>query len=129
MLPRHPEHYSNFLTLKLALMNMKEHYDVEIVAPVLPDTSWQAQAKKGFDLTHLTINGQQRQICCPQGNWTQSWSEQPNRHGQTIVHVHFSRKHCDHCPCSDCTQAQSEHGHSLNFLPEAQYLDSANFFF
>lgn len=105
------------------LVNMKEYYDVEIVGRVLPDTSWQAQANKGFDLTHFTIDWQQQQVCCPQGNWTQSWSEQLNRHGQTIVHVHFSRKYCDHCPVRcDCTQAQSEHGRSLNFLPEAQSL-------
>lgn len=107
------------------LVNMKEQYDVEIVGPVLPDTSWQAQANKGFDLTHFTIDWRQQQVCCPQGNWTQSWSEQINRHGQSVVHVHFSRNYCDNCPVrSDCTQAQPEHGHgrSLNFLPQAQYV-------
>jgi transposase len=105
------------------LVNMEKRYDVEIVGPVLPDVSWQAQANKGFDLTHFTIDWQNRQVRCPEGNWTQSWSEQPNRHQQTIIHVHFSRKYCDSCPVrSDCTQAQSEHGRSLNLLPEAQHV-------
>lgn len=93
------------------LVNVKEHYDVEIVGLVLPDTSWQAQANKGFDFTHFTIDWQNQQVCCPQGNCTRSWSEQPNRHGQTVISVHFSRKDCDTCPRrSDCTQARSGHG-------------------
>lgn len=105
------------------LVNAKENYNVEIVGPVLPDTSWQAQANRGFDLMHFTIDWQQQQVCCPQGNWTRSWSEQPNRHGQTVINVHFSRKDCDACPVrSDCTQARSGHGRSLNFLPQAQHL-------
>ena len=47
------------------MLNLKETYGVEIVGPVLPDTSWQAKEGKGFDLSNFNINWQQKQIQCP----------------------------------------------------------------
>lgn len=57
------------------LFNINEKYDVEIVGPVLPDTSWQALQQNGFDLTHFKIDWEQRQVLCPQGCMSQEWSE------------------------------------------------------
>jgi len=105
------------------MLTMKEKYAVEIVGPVLPDTSWQAKAGRGFDLSSFTIDWQQKQVQCPQGHQTNSWSEQLNRHGQSVVHVHFPKRFCAHCPTRDeCTQSKTAHGRSLNFLFQKQHI-------
>ena len=105
------------------MLNLKETYGVEIVGPVLPDTSWQAKEGKGFDLSNFNINWQQKQVQCPQGHQTNSWSEQFNRHGQSVVHVHFPRRFCAHCPVrTDCTRSKTAHGRSLNFLAQQPHI-------
>ena len=117
-------HYvdTGYVSADIMLM-MKEKYEVEIVGPVLPDTSWQAKAGKGFDLSNFNINWQQKQVQCPQGHQTTSWSEQFNRHGQSVVHVHFPKRFCANCPVrADCTQSKTAHGRSLNFLFQAQHI-------
>lgn len=104
------------------MLHLKEKYDVEVVGPVLPDTSWQAKEGKGFDLSNFTMNWQQKQVRCPQGHETNSWSEQVNRHGQPVIHVHFLRKYFETCLArSDCTKSKTAHGRSLNFLAEKQH--------
>jgi transposase len=104
------------------MLHLKENYDVEVVGPVLPDTSWQAKEGKGFDLSNFTINWPQKQVQCPQGHETNSWSEQINRHGQQVIHVHFPRKYCETCLArSDCTKSKTAHGRSLNFRAEKQH--------
>ena len=105
------------------MLNLKETYGVEIVGPVLPDTSWQAKEGKGFDLPNFNINWQQKQVQCPQGHQTNRWSEQLNRHGQSVVHVHFPRRFCAHCPVrADCTRSKTAHGRSLNFLTQQPHI-------
>ena len=105
------------------ILNLEQKYNVEIVGPVLPDTSWQAKEAKGFDLSNFAINWQEKQARCPQGYQTKSWSEQVNRHGQAMVHVHFPRRFCQDCPVrADCTKSKTAHGRSLNFLTEKQHI-------
>jgi transposase len=70
--------------------------------PVLADTSWQAKAGKGFDLTHFQIDWQQQQVTCPQGQHSSHWRVYDER-----IEVEFSRKTCADCPVrADCTRAQ-----------------------
>jgi len=105
------------------LVNIDEQYQVEVIGPVLPDTSWQALAQNGFDLTHFTIDWDNCQVRCPQGCLSQGWSESFNPHGQAVIHVRFRRNDCLNCSSQcECTQFQSAHGRCLNFLPKAQYL-------
>lgn len=105
------------------LVNIDEQYQVEVIGPVLPDTSWQALAQNGFDLTHFTIDWDNCQVRCPQGCLSQGWSESFNPHGQAVIHVRFRRNDCLNCSSRcECTQFQSAHGRCLNFLPQAQYL-------
>lgn len=97
-------------------------YGTSIIAPVLPDVGWQAREQTGYSLSHFTIDWQNQQVTCPQGQVTTQWSEKLDHYGRDNISVHFSRQQCQDCPVrAKCTTAKSGHGRSLNFLPQAQH--------
>lgn len=105
------------------LVTLELYSQVNIVGPVPADNSWQAQANAGFDLTHFTIDWQQQQVQCPQGQLSQRWSETVDARQQAVIHVQFSRQQCDACPCQSlCTRSTaSGYGRTLKLLPQPQY--------
>lgn len=74
-------------------------------------------------MASFTIDWQNQQVRCPQGQLSRQWNESVNQHGHPVIRVRFGRKQCQVCPSRlDCTQAQSEHGRSISLLPYPQHL-------
>jgi transposase len=72
-------------------------FGLTLVTPALLDTSAQARAGAGFDKTAFTIDWQTRQVHCPQGHPSASWS--PTRqHGTEAIVVKFDTTTCRPCP-------------------------------
>jgi transposase len=105
------------------LVNSSQYYQVDIVGPAPSDRSWQAQAQNGFDLTNFTIDWQQHQVRCPQGQLSNRWSETVNAQQQPVIHVHFSHQSCNQCPSqAECTQSKSTgYGRTLKLLPQVHH--------
>jgi transposase len=101
------------------LVSSRETYQVELVGPALADTSWQAQAGKGFAASDFGINWAEKEAVCPQGKRSIAWHEKQER-GQPVVAIYFSRRECGGCPCrADCTRAAA--GRRLTLRPEQEY--------
>ena len=47
------------------LVDVKSEYGIELVGPVRPDTSWQAKAGKGCDISAFSIDLEARAVTCP----------------------------------------------------------------
>jgi len=105
------------------LVTLEINSDVNIVGPVPADNSWQAQADSGFDLTHFTIDWQQKQVQCPQAQLAQRWSETFDARKQAVIQVQFSRQQCDACASQPlCTRSTSSgYGRTLKLLPQPQH--------
>ena len=92
---------------------------VALVGPPLADTSWQAQAGKGFAAGDFTIDWEGQQAVCPAGKASIAWHEKEER-GQSVVAIYFSRSDCAACPCrADCTRAVA--GRRLTLRPEKEH--------
>jgi len=70
------EHFldAGYVDADLLVMSRKE-LGIEVVGPVRPDSSWQAQAGQGYDVTHFRVNWEAHRVVCPEGcantcNWT-----------------------------------------------------------
>ena len=80
-------------------------YGVELVGPVLLDTSWQAAADEGFDLTRFAIDWERRTVTCPQGKTSLPWTPAA-RDDYPFYQVRFAKGDCLPCPVrARCTRA------------------------
>jgi transposase len=78
-------------------------FGLTLVSPALLDTSAQAKAGAGFDKTAFTIDWQTRQVHCPQGQTSASWSP-ARQHGTEAIVVTFDSATCRPCPVREqCT--------------------------
>ena len=104
------------------LIESPQAYNIELVGPVLPDSSWQAQTPDGFDSTRFQIDWQQQQACCPQGHQSHRWEVGVDRRGQETVTILFPYQVCRPCPLkAQCTRAQKA-GRTLTLRPQEQHL-------
>ena len=89
------------------LVTSATKHQIELVGPVLLDTSWQAAAAEGFDSSCFTIDWEARTVTCPAGKVSRSWSE-AKRDDYPFYQVKFSRSDCRACPvrdhCTRCTK-------------------------
>lgn len=96
------------------LLSSQRDYGIRRLRPVLADTSWQAKAGKGFDLSHFQVDWQRQEVICPQGQRSVYWSVQPQR-----IEAGFARRTCAACPCKpDCTHATTD-GRVVHLRPQA----------
>ncbi|WP_188717366.1 IS1182 family transposase [Paracoccus acridae] len=80
------------------LVASRVSYALELLGPALPDSSRQAQAGQGFDLSAFTIDWSERIARCPAGQISQSWKEERDERGVAVVRIGFSQKSCNSCP-------------------------------
>ena len=73
------------------LVTSRDTYGVDLLGPVHADSSWQARAGQGFDLTaftvDFTVDWPARAVTCPQGQTSQSWKPTHDRGGNPAIHV------------------------------------------
>ena len=87
------------------LLTSELAYGVEMVGPVLLDTSWQATADEGFDLTRFAIDWERQRVTCPQGKTSLPWTPAA-RDDYPFFQVRFAKGDCRACPVrARCTRA------------------------
>jgi len=91
------------------LAESQRRYQVDIVGPVMPDTSWSSQEADRFDHSHFVIDWQAKQVVCPAGQTSRDWGHIPDRHGKPSLRVRFPLPACRACPLHDrCTQTAAK---------------------
>ena len=87
------------------LLTSELAYGVDLVGPMLLDTSWQAAADEGFDLTRFAIDWEGRTVTCPQGKTSLPWTAAA-RDDYPSFQVRFAKGDCRACPMrAQCTRA------------------------
>jgi len=90
------------------LVDAKAEHGIEPVGPVRPDTSWQAKAGEGYDISALSVDWNTGTVICPQGHKNVDWVPGHDRWGTAVVHVGFAKRTCRTCPSrSLCTKAKT----------------------
>lgn len=86
------------------LAESQSRYQVDIVGPVMPDTSWGSQEAERFDHRQFQIDWQTHETTCPAGHLSRDWGHIPDRHGQPSLRVRFPLRLCRSCPLhAQCT--------------------------
>jgi transposase len=94
---------------------------IDLVGPVHRDTSWQAQAGQGFDVTCFTIDWTAKAARCPQGQISRRWTSTHDQDGNAVIQIQFDRETCGACGDREtCTRA-ARGSRILKVRPQAQY--------
>jgi transposase len=104
------------------LVASQTDYGVELVCPVPPDTSWQAQDAQAFPLTCFTIEWEAQRVICPQGKVSHLWLPEHGPRGKPTIQVQFRRADCRACPVrSRCTRKKTD-PRDITLHPQAIHL-------
>jgi IS5 family transposase len=121
------EHYldAGYSSAEL-IVQAREQHQMTVVTPLRPDNSVQARTRNGYDRTAFTIDWERRQVTCPQGQTSTSWTPCRQKNRPMIVAA-FPPNTCRPCPVRAlCTSAQHS-GRHLTLHPRAiqETLDAA----
>jgi transposase len=96
-------------------------FGVDVLGPTRGNFRWQAQAQTGFEGQHFAIDWAAKQVICPQGHASRSWTPMQDRrhvHTRDMISVAFSAHDCRPCPSrSQCTRSAYR---SLTLHPREQ---------
>jgi transposase len=109
------------------LWQAREERGLELVGPLLPDSSWQARADAGYAGACFSIDWDEQQATCPQGKVSTRWEAARDRHGQERVRIRFAPKDCIACLSrTHCTKsATAPRTLSIYLQPIYETLQSA----
>ena len=103
------------------LVTSEEDYGVDLLGPVLPDSSWQARQEEAYDVTRFHIHWEQKMAVCPQGHTSKRWERHTDRHNKPVVSIRFSLKSCRHCPAKAICTTSTKQGRHLTVRPQAEH--------
>lgn len=84
-------------------------HHIDLVGPVLPDTSWASKDAGRFDHRHFLIDWQAKSVLCPAGQKSRDWGHIPDRHGKPSLRVRFPLAVCRACSLQpQCTQTSAK---------------------
>ena len=88
-------------------VDSQHKYEVDLVAPVRDDRSWQFREGTGFDVAQFDIDWEKKQATCPMGQVSSSWTPCPPRQGHEVIYIKFRTPDCRECEAKIlCTKAK-----------------------
>jgi Transposase DDE domain len=104
------------------LVSSRAEFGVELLGPVLADTSWQATEQTGYDITQFVIDWERRVVTCPQGKQSRPWRETTSPTGNAILQTSFYASDCVPCSAREkCTRSHDAR-RPLTLNPQAEHL-------
>lgn len=88
------------------LVTSPQTHQVNLLGPVMPDASWQAQTPDGLDVATFAIDWDAQTATCPQGRVSRQWQPSQNRQGHPVIHIRFAQTDCQTCALrAQCTRS------------------------
>jgi transposase len=94
---------------------------IDLVGPMHRDTSWQAQAGQGFDLTYFSIDWEVHMARCPRGQCSRRWTSTHDQDGNAVIQIQFDRETCGSCDDRESCTKTARGPRILKLRPQAQY--------
>jgi transposase len=94
------------------IVQSRQDFNIELIGPVRPDVSWQAQHEQAYDISQFTIDWQRKRATCPQGKHSSSWTPYHDPWHNAVIRVKWLHKDCG--PCANrarCTKAKTAPRH------------------
>jgi transposase len=103
------------------LVASQKQYSIKLLGPVTADSSWQAHAQQGFDLTHFVIDWSSKAATCPHGRQSVYWKAGRAENDHPVIHIQFAPKDCLECPVRRCCTQSPRAPRMLQVREQAAY--------
>lgn len=104
------------------LVTSQADYGIDLICPVPPDTSWQAQDDQAFGLAAFSIDWENQTVVCPHGRRSHHWTPGRGPSGKPTIQVQFRHADCRACPMrARCTRSKLG-ARELTLHPHAEHL-------
>jgi transposase len=118
LLPRCPIVDAGYVDAELLAVSQRD-YALDLCGAVRGSVRWQAHTEGAFDLSCFVIDWERRQVTCPAGHMSLSWTPAVDNRDNDVIKIKFARGDCCDCPYrSQCTRAARR---SLTIRPREQY--------
>lgn len=105
LLPQEQLMDSGYVDAEL-LVSSRQDYGVQLVGPVRPDVSWQAQHADRYDIAQFRIDWSGQVAICPQGQHSVTWHPRQAARGQEVITIRFATATCAACEVrAHCTRS------------------------
>ena len=91
-------------------------WGIELIGPLLADTSAQARAGAGYARADFTVDYDHQTVTCPQGKTPASWTPCAQR-GKDAIVATFSASDCGPCPARSLCTTSGKKRRQLTVLP------------
>ena len=103
------------------LVQSTHDFDIELLGPVRPDVSWQAQEAQTYDLRQFTIDWQGQRATCPQGKTSTAWIPHLDAWQNEVISIKFASQDCRQwAERPQCTKAKNTARH-ITVRPEREH--------
>lgn len=102
------------------VLSSQQQRGIDLVGPVLPESSWQARAGQGFSVEHFGIDWSKQSATCPAGCRSTGWYP-THKDGHAVVQIDFATKDCAACPTRELCTRSKQRPRRLVVRPEAEH--------
>jgi transposase len=103
------------------MLTSRTSYAIDLVGPVPPDPSWQAQAGQGFACACFQIDWAGQTATCPHGHPSTGWYPRQDGRGNAVIEIKFAQSDCLACADrSRCTKASTQ-PRMIHIRPQAEH--------
>ncbi|WP_258037326.1 MULTISPECIES: hypothetical protein [unclassified Streptomyces] len=113
LLPRQHLLDGGYLSMALLHRSRRDH-EVELVGPVKASGAWQSKEQSGFTRDDFSIDFDQHEVTCPNGETSHTWLEPPAIAPYTVAR--FRPHQCDPCP-DRSARTRGTAARTVSFVP------------
>jgi transposase len=118
------EHFVDGAYISAALLaTSRDDHGITLRGPTRPIQGWQAHTDGAYDLSQFTVDWEQRQARCPQGQVSTVWREYVDREGKPYTLVRFSLQDCRPCHARPFCSRTTDTGRRLH-LPSQEHFEA-----
>ncbi len=100
----------------------RREYGIALHGPVQANTSAQTGAAGGYDQEAFTIDWDRKQVTCPGGRTSRTWSNRLSQQGLPVIRVQFSVSDCRPCPVrTQCINSPTAQRRELRLRQHDEY--------
>lgn len=110
-------HFCDGAYVDVEIMANAQEQGIDLIGPVHQDSSWQAQAQTGYDLSNFVIDWQNMTATCPAGETSSYWKKRTNIYGKPDFRFEFRFQTCRACTARTLCTRTKKYGRQLTIYP------------